>query len=208
MAGLFGSAAASSSAASSAQGDLKNDVQMKDTPEDSISDLAFSPQSDHLAVASWDKKVRIYEIDAQGNSQGKALFEMDGPVLSCAWSRVRARQTKLSHLDEAANISRFRMDPKSWPAVPTSKPKCWTSHPATSQTQPKSPRTTNQYAASKCSNTKATPCSSPVPGTKPSNTGISANKHPPQHSNAKTASTPWTCETNSSSSAQRSDGAT
>jgi len=98
MAGLFGSAAASSSAASSAQGDLKNDVQMKDTPEDSISDLAFSPQSDHLAVASWDKKVRIYEIDAQGNSQGKALFEMDGPVLSCAWSRVRARQRSVLHI--------------------------------------------------------------------------------------------------------------
>lgn len=88
MAGLFGSAAASSSA-SSAQGDLKNDVQVKDTPEDSISDLAFSPQSDHLAVSSWDNKVRIYEIDASGNSQGKAMFQHEGPVLSVAWSRVR-----------------------------------------------------------------------------------------------------------------------
>jgi len=88
MAGLFGSAAASSSAANASAGDLKNDVALKDIPEDSVSDLAFSPQSDHLAVASWDKKVRIYEISANGDSQGKALFEHEGPVMSCAWSRV------------------------------------------------------------------------------------------------------------------------
>lgn len=61
---------------------------MKDPPEDSVSCISFSSQTDHLAVASWDKKVRIYEIDAQGNSQGKALFEHEAPVLSCAWSPV------------------------------------------------------------------------------------------------------------------------
>lgn len=88
MSGLFGSAASSSAAASSALGDISKDVVVRDPPEDSISDLAFSPVTDHLAVASWDKKVRIYEIDAQGNSQGKALFEHEGPVMSCAWSKV------------------------------------------------------------------------------------------------------------------------
>lgn len=86
MSGLFGSAAAASSA-NATQGDLSKDVQLSNPPEDSISDLAFSPASDHLAVASWDKKVRIYEIDAQGNSQGKALFEHEAPVLSCCWSK-------------------------------------------------------------------------------------------------------------------------
>ncbi|TKA51470.1 hypothetical protein B0A49_12039, partial [Cryomyces minteri] len=86
MSTLFGSAA-SSSPANSTQGDISKDVQVKDPPEDSISDLAFSPVSDHLAVASWDKKVRIYEIDQQGNSQGKALFDHEGPVLSCCWSK-------------------------------------------------------------------------------------------------------------------------
>ncbi|KAF2771257.1 WD40 repeat-like protein [Teratosphaeria nubilosa] len=85
MAGLFGSAA--SSASNPTQGDLTKDVALSSPPEDSISDLAFSPQSDHLAVASWDKKVRIYEIDQQGNSQGKALFEHEGPVLNCCWSK-------------------------------------------------------------------------------------------------------------------------
>lgn len=86
---LFGSSAASSSATSNVTpGDLSKDVALKDPPEDSVSSMAFSPQSDHLAVASWDKKVRIYEIDAMGNSQGMALFEHEGPVLSCAWSKV------------------------------------------------------------------------------------------------------------------------
>jgi len=87
MSGLFG-AQSSASTASSTLGDLSKDVQVSNPPEDSISDLAFSPASEHLAVASWDRKVRIYEIDAQGNSQGKALFDHEGPVLSCCWSKV------------------------------------------------------------------------------------------------------------------------
>ena len=86
---LFGSATASNSSSNPTQGDISKDVALKDPPEDSISDVSFSPASDHLAVSSWDKKVRIYEIDGQGNSQGKALFEHEGPVLSCAWSKVR-----------------------------------------------------------------------------------------------------------------------
>ncbi len=77
-----------SPASTPTQGDLSKDVAVKDPPEDSISCLAFSRKSEHLAVASWDKKVRIYEIDGQGQSQGKALFEHEGPVLSCAWSPV------------------------------------------------------------------------------------------------------------------------
>ena len=87
MSALFGSAA-SSTPASNAAGDITKDVTLTAPPEDGISDLAFSPQSEHLAVASWDKKVRIYEIDAQGGSQGKALFEHEQPVLSCCWSKV------------------------------------------------------------------------------------------------------------------------
>lgn len=88
MSGLFGSAQPAA-AANTTQGDISKDVPVSDPPEDSISDISFSPVSDHLAVASWDKKVRIYEINAQGGSAGKALFEHEGPVLSCAWSSVR-----------------------------------------------------------------------------------------------------------------------
>ncbi|OJD19267.1 hypothetical protein AJ78_00797 [Emergomyces pasteurianus Ep9510] len=81
---LFGST--SSSTASNISGDLSKDVQLTSPPDDSISDLAFSSVSDHLAVASWDKKVRIYEINEQGQSEGKALFEHEAPVLSCCWA--------------------------------------------------------------------------------------------------------------------------
>lgn len=86
MAGLFGSAA-SSAANANTMGDLSKDIQLNSPPEDTISNIAFSPQSDHLAVSSWDKKVRIYEVNAQGG-EGKALFEHEAPVFDCDWSRV------------------------------------------------------------------------------------------------------------------------
>lgn len=67
--------------------ELLNDITLNNGPEDSITDLAFSPTHDILAVASWDKKVRLYDIDpASGNNQGRALFEHDGPVFSARWS--------------------------------------------------------------------------------------------------------------------------
>lgn len=81
MAGLFSSNSAN-------LGDISKDVALTSPPEDSISDLSFSPQSEHLAVASWDKKVRVYEIN-QGASEGKALFEHEGPVFSTHWSKVK-----------------------------------------------------------------------------------------------------------------------
>ncbi|CCX30750.1 WD40-repeat-containing domain protein [Pyronema domesticum] len=81
------STTAASNAAAQAQGDCSQDVQLQSPPDDSISDLSFSSQSEHLAVASWDKKVRIYEIAGDGNSQGKAMYEHDAPVLSCVWSK-------------------------------------------------------------------------------------------------------------------------
>lgn len=76
------------SASNNAQGDLSKDVQIQQGPEDSISEIAFSPTADYLAAASWDNKVRIWEIQ-NGNSMPKAMFQHEGPVLSCAWSAVR-----------------------------------------------------------------------------------------------------------------------
>ncbi|KZF25703.1 WD40 repeat-like protein [Xylona heveae TC161] len=87
MSGLFGAAATSAAASNPTQGDLSKDVALNNPPEDSISELSFSPQTEHLAVASWDKKVRIYEISPTGQSEGKALFEHEAPVLSCCWSK-------------------------------------------------------------------------------------------------------------------------
>lgn len=86
MAGLFGSTPTGSSS-NATTGDISKDVALTAPPEDSISDISFSPQTEHLAVASWDKKVRIYEINGQGGSEGKALYEHEQPVLSCCWSK-------------------------------------------------------------------------------------------------------------------------
>jgi mRNA export factor len=90
MSGLFGSASSSSTIASQTQGDLKQDVALSDPPTDSISDIAFSPAPngpDFLAVASWDNKVRIYEIAANGQSQGRHAYEHSQPVLNCDFSK-------------------------------------------------------------------------------------------------------------------------
>lgn len=82
-----GNSTASSSTPS--QGDLKNDVPVKDIQDDSISSIEFSPTADLLAATSWNKEVRIWEIDAQGNSQARTSFKHEGPVLDCTWSKVR-----------------------------------------------------------------------------------------------------------------------
>ena len=87
MSGLFGGGASSTNTANTV-GDLSKDVALVSPPEDSVSDINFSPQSNHLAVASWDKKVRIYEINLAGGSNGVAMFEHEAPVLSCHWSPV------------------------------------------------------------------------------------------------------------------------
>ncbi|KAI0152876.1 WD40 repeat-like protein [Xylariaceae sp. FL1272] len=86
MSGLFGSASAASST-SNTMGDLKNDVAISNPPEDTVSDLTFAPNADILAVSSWDKKVRLYQIAANGNSEGKHIYEHEAPVLSVDFSK-------------------------------------------------------------------------------------------------------------------------
>lgn len=110
MSGLFGNVgtAAATTAATNTTGDISKDVALNSPPEDSISDLAFSPVSNHLAVASWDKKVRIYEINDQGQSEGKALFEHEAPVLNCCWSPV-----SVSYDVSSGKANDCRMEQKS-----------------------------------------------------------------------------------------------
>jgi mRNA export factor len=86
---FFGASQPSQPGSSSTTGDLKNDVEINAAPEDGISEIQFSSVADYLAVSSWDRKVRVYEIAPTGQSQGKFFYEHDGPVLSCCWSKVR-----------------------------------------------------------------------------------------------------------------------
>jgi mRNA export factor len=92
---LFGTATSASTSAGNTTGDISKDVALNQPPDDSISDLSFSPTSDFLAVASWDKRLRIYEVSEQGQSQGKAEITFDGPVLNCSWSHVRYQTPEL-----------------------------------------------------------------------------------------------------------------
>ncbi|KAI8893686.1 WD40-repeat-containing domain protein [Globomyces pollinis-pini] len=55
-------------------------------PTDSVSRLQFSPQQDLLAVGSWDNQTRIYEIQQNGSSTGKAIIQHEAPVLDVCWS--------------------------------------------------------------------------------------------------------------------------
>ncbi|ORY97808.1 WD40-repeat-containing domain protein [Syncephalastrum racemosum] len=65
------------------------DIPIHSGPDDTISELAFSPVADYLSVSSWDNQIlqtRIYEIQATGNSIQRAAYAHEGPVLSTAWN--------------------------------------------------------------------------------------------------------------------------
>jgi len=63
------------------------DFEVADPPSDSISCLSFSPTADYLAVGSWDSNVRIYEVAPNGQTQGKAMYAHEGPVLDICWTK-------------------------------------------------------------------------------------------------------------------------
>ena len=97
MSTLFGGGAAAST--TSTTGDTSKDVEIPQNflPSDSISDLSFSPTSDLLAVASWDKQVRVYEVNGSG-ATGKWVFTCQPAAggtsenpLCVAWSKVSCR---------------------------------------------------------------------------------------------------------------------
>lgn len=68
------------------QADLANDIVINNPAEDSISDIAFSPQNDFLfSISSWDGKVRIWDVQ-NGTAQGRSQYDHSGPVLTTRWS--------------------------------------------------------------------------------------------------------------------------
>jgi len=103
---MSGFGAAANNAGANATGDISKDVTLSNPPEDGISSLQFSPKHNHLAVASWDKKVRIYEIGDQGQSEGKAMLEHEGPVLDCCWASVSDWQ-RTAVLEHGLNSDRM-----------------------------------------------------------------------------------------------------
>lgn len=70
------------------EGSTANDIALPSDATDTISSIRFSKASDHLAVASWDGKARVYDVAKTGTAQGVAMITAEGPVFSCDWSKV------------------------------------------------------------------------------------------------------------------------
>ncbi|CAH7673536.1 WD40-repeat-containing domain protein [Phakopsora pachyrhizi] len=62
------------------------DIEVENPPTDGISSIAWSPQADFLAAGSWSNEIRIYEVNAQGQSVPKAAYSHEQPVLEVIWS--------------------------------------------------------------------------------------------------------------------------
>lgn len=86
---FFGSGSAGNSGVSTtmaSERDLANDIIINNPAEDSISDIAFSPQQDFMfSVSSWDNKVRIWDVQ-NGVPQGRAQYDHTAPVLCTRWT--------------------------------------------------------------------------------------------------------------------------
>ena len=68
-----------------------NSFEVPSGPSDTISSLAWSPVGNILAVASWDKQVRVYEIQSALGSGLSAVprfaYSHEGPVLCVAFTK-------------------------------------------------------------------------------------------------------------------------
>ncbi|KAI8634648.1 WD repeat domain-containing protein [Xylariaceae sp. FL1651] len=71
----------------SSQGSLADDVALPSDGEDTISSLSWSPVANHLAAASWDGKVRIYDVASTGSARGVAALSAEGPIFDCDWAK-------------------------------------------------------------------------------------------------------------------------
>jgi mRNA export factor len=69
-------------------GSVAKDMALPEDATDTISSIRWSPVSNHLAAASWDGKVRIYDVAKHGGAQAVATMTAEAPLFSCDWSKV------------------------------------------------------------------------------------------------------------------------
>ncbi|KAI8848596.1 Poly(A)+ RNA export protein [Chytridium lagenaria] len=69
------------------QGPKDIEASVSNPPTDGISDLSFSPTADLLAASSWDNNTRIWEVQQNGTTVGKAMITHEAPALCCSWSK-------------------------------------------------------------------------------------------------------------------------
>ncbi|KAI1310967.1 WD40-repeat-containing domain protein [Xylaria venustula] len=65
-------------------GSLTNDIALPSDNNDTIQSLSWSRVANHLAVASWDGRVRIYDA---ASKRGVAALTAEAPVFSCDWCK-------------------------------------------------------------------------------------------------------------------------
>jgi len=81
----------STPATSAAKGQQDKEVEFPKGPEDTISALRWSPVSNHLAAASWDGRVYIYDATNTTSTdtiKGVAAITIGAPALDCDFSKV------------------------------------------------------------------------------------------------------------------------
>lgn len=64
-------------------------------PEDTVSALRWSSASNHLAAASWDGKVYIYDATNSASTdtiKGVAVIPVGAPVLDCDFNKVSPKR--------------------------------------------------------------------------------------------------------------------
>eukprot|EP00172_Hildenbrandia_rubra_P004601 Plantae.Rhodophyta-Hildenbrandia_rubra.ctg9633.p1 GENE.Plantae.Rhodophyta-Hildenbrandia_rubra.ctg9633~~Plantae.Rhodophyta-Hildenbrandia_rubra.ctg9633.p1 ORF type:complete len:354 (+),score=53.70 Plantae.Rhodophyta-Hildenbrandia_rubra.ctg9633:134-1195(+) len=66
------------------------DLIVSDTSPDTVSCVRFSPQAlapkNFLAATSWDGDVRVWDVDASGQTKAIGMTKHEGPALWCDWS--------------------------------------------------------------------------------------------------------------------------
>ncbi|KAK0732719.1 WD40-repeat-containing domain protein [Apiosordaria backusii] len=98
---------------STIQGTLANDIVIPPGPEDSISALRWSPKNNHLAAASWDGKVYIYDATnvAAGTASIRGVAAINGnqvPFFDCDFNQIF--ENRLGGFEEYVWISWFQQE--------------------------------------------------------------------------------------------------
>ncbi|KAK3375384.1 WD40-repeat-containing domain protein [Podospora didyma] len=70
-----------------AAGPLDKDVAFPEGAKDTISSIRFSPVTNHMATASWDGNVYVYDAFSATSIQGVASIEIQQPVFDCDFSK-------------------------------------------------------------------------------------------------------------------------
>jgi len=76
---------------SSSQGNPNGDPELSNPPSDTISSVAWSSKANFIVGASWDKTIRCWEVQCQGNqinSVDKAQQTAEAPILCTEWHDV------------------------------------------------------------------------------------------------------------------------